>query len=157
MQLRCIHTQEVKHTQVNCIWQTFDMLKANIQDVLITLRGIPGVTSITHCHGNSCTTQDDWRASHSITTCWWTWEQSTITCWGNSTTRCKHYISMTDRERVDRSINKLVAMTRLIYLVALVAMTTLLFTCAKASYGTTIFEADLTIGSIHISSNSSRS
>ena len=44
-------------------------------------------------------------------------------------------------------------MARLIYLVALVAMTTLFFTCAKASYGATIFEADLTSGSPHISSN----
>ena len=56
---------------------------------------------------------------------------------------------MTDRERADRSINKLVAMTQLIYLVALVVVTTLLITCAEASYGTTIFEADLTSGSFH--------
>ena len=41
-------------------------------------------------------------------------------------------------------------MAHLIYLVALVAMTTLLFTCAEASYGTTIFEADLTSGDVYI-------
>ena len=41
-------------------------------------------------------------------------------------------------------------MAHLIHLVALVAMTTLLFTCAEASYGTTIFEADLTSGDAYI-------
>ena len=44
-------------------------------------------------------------------------------------------------------------MARLLYLVALVAVTTLLFTCAEASYGTTIFEADLTSGSPYISNS----
>ena len=44
-------------------------------------------------------------------------------------------------------------MARLLYLVALVAVTTLLFICAEASYGTTIFEADLTSGSPYISNS----
>ena len=44
-------------------------------------------------------------------------------------------------------------MARLICLVALLAVTTLLITCAEASYGTTIFEADLTSGSPYISNS----